>query len=178
MGTATTQKTAVPTKLVNGLNEDRRREFQASGRYTQCAALGGLPPNEAERTETPLASPEAPITDSDVMGEAAPAATETAAEPRAEEPAAPEPVDIPAILESRSESDTPADEPVAVQPEGGDDHAETGDEALLPDAQSLHGGETETETETESEEGEPAGPAEEEEPKPVGQRLEEGRQEP
>ncbi|MCW5689950.1 MAG: Rne/Rng family ribonuclease, partial [Pseudolabrys sp.] len=116
------------------------------------AALGGLPPNEAERTETPLASPEAPITDSDVMGEAAPAETETAAEPRAEEPAAPEPVDIPAILESRSESDTPADEPVAVQPEGGDDHAETGDEALLPDAQSLHGGETETE----SEEGEPA----------------------
>ncbi|MCW5691409.1 MAG: Rne/Rng family ribonuclease [Pseudolabrys sp.] len=106
------------------------------------AALGGLPPEEADRTETPLASAEAPIADSDVMA-AAPAEAEAAAE----EAAPSEPVDIPAILESRAEAEPAAgepaaDQPVAVQPEGGDDHAETGDEVLMPDAQSLSGGET------------------------------------
>ena len=38
MDTTTATKTAVPAALVNGLNEDLRREFQAIVRYTQFAA--------------------------------------------------------------------------------------------------------------------------------------------
>lgn len=38
MSTATTRKTVAPAALVNGLNEDLRREFQAIVRYTQFAA--------------------------------------------------------------------------------------------------------------------------------------------
>ena len=38
MDTATATKTAAPAALVNGLNEDLRREFQAIVRYTQFAA--------------------------------------------------------------------------------------------------------------------------------------------
>lgn len=38
MDTATKKKPAVPEALVNGLNEDLRREFQAIVRYTQFAA--------------------------------------------------------------------------------------------------------------------------------------------
>ncbi len=97
------------------------------------AALGGLPPEEAERTEVALSEPEAPIADSDVIADAAPA----------EEPAAPEAIDIPAVIESRAEPAPAADEPLSFEPEGGEDHAETGDEALLPDAQSLRASEGE-----------------------------------
>ena len=98
------------------------------------AALGGLPPEEAERTEVPQSESEAPIADSEFVADVAPATTE--------EPAPSEPVDIPSIIESRAETAPAVDEPVAVEPEGGDDHAETGDEVLLPDAQSAQGAET------------------------------------
>ncbi|MBS0535268.1 MAG: Rne/Rng family ribonuclease [Proteobacteria bacterium] len=103
-------------------------------------ALGGLPAGEIERTEVALSESGAPITDSEVVTDIAP---DQAAEAKADEPAPSEPVDIPAILEARAEEAAPVSDPAAFAPEGGEDHAETGDEALMPDAQSLHGGEGE-----------------------------------
>ncbi|MBS0246605.1 MAG: Rne/Rng family ribonuclease [Proteobacteria bacterium] len=110
---------------------------ELSGEAAFEIALGGLPPDDAERTEAPHSGAEAPIADSDVIAETPSAVTTS------EEPAQAEPVDIPSMFESRAEVAPAAEEPVAVEPEGGEDHAETGDEVLLPDAQSLSNGEAE-----------------------------------
>ncbi|RDV05557.1 Rne/Rng family ribonuclease [Undibacter mobilis] len=95
------------------------------------AALGGISPTENDRTEFPLS--DAPAS----------ADVDTSAEAPADMQPLPtsEELDLPPLRQSHIETpaavETADEQPVAVQPEGGDDHAETADEALLPDAQSI-----------------------------------------
>ena len=97
------------------------------------AALGGVTPPEAEHTEFPLSDATAPV-----------AAETSAATPAEAEHPLPtsEEIELPPLPQAHIaapvevEAET-ADETGAMQPEGGDDHAETGDETLLPDAQSV-----------------------------------------
>ena len=98
------------------------------------AALGGITPVEAGHAEFPLSDTQGSEAHgaSDVTAEAAPEGVEHPL-PTSEE------IDLPPLPEARTETRTAVDEPVAVEPEGGDDHAETGDEVLLPDAQSIRG---------------------------------------
>ncbi|MFA6265330.1 MAG: Rne/Rng family ribonuclease [Pseudolabrys sp.] len=99
------------------------------------AALGGITPPEADHTEFPLSDSTAPVADSDMIAEAAQIEAAPAAEhllPTSEE------IDLPPFLaESPVAAEATTDGPAVGEPEGGEDHAETGDEALLPDAQSL-----------------------------------------
>ena len=99
------------------------------------AALGGVTPPEAEHTEFPLSDA------------GAPAGTEISVETPAEtEHPLPtsEEIDLPPLPQAHVAAhvagpaeDGAVDETGAMEPEGGEDHAETGDEALMPDAQSI-----------------------------------------
>lgn len=93
------------------------------------AALGGVTPPEAEHTEFPLSDAHAPA---EVEAVAA-----TPAE--AEHPPTSEEIDLPPLPQAHvAPADVEAiDETSAMEPEGAEDHAETGDEVLLPDAQSI-----------------------------------------
>ncbi len=99
------------------------------------AALGGVTPPEAEHTEFPLSDA------------GAPAGTEISAETPAETkhplPTSEE-IDLPPLPQAYVAAhvavpaeDEAVDETGAMEPEGGEDHAETGDETLMPDAQSI-----------------------------------------
>jgi len=92
------------------------------------AALGGVTPPQAEHTEFPLSDANAPVE--------AEASAETPAETEHPLPTSEE-IDLPPLPQAPVAAQTEAaDETGAMQPEGGEDHAETGDETLLPDAQS------------------------------------------
>ncbi len=99
------------------------------------AALGGVTPPEAEHTEFPLSDASAPA-EAEASAEA-PAAAEHQL-PTSEE------IELPPLPQAHIQT-APAEEAIdtgAMKPEGGEDHAETGDETLLPDAQTIAAGES------------------------------------
>lgn len=95
------------------------------------AALGGVTPPQAEHIEFPLSDANAPAEASAEM----PAEAEQPL-PTSEEIELPPLPQAHVVASSESEATV---ETGTMQPEGGEDHAETGDETLLPDAQSISG---------------------------------------
>jgi len=95
------------------------------------AALGGVTLPEGEHTEFPLSDANAPA-DAEISA-GTPAETEHPL-PTSEE------IDLPPLPQAHVAApaeDEAVEETGAMEPEGGEDHAETGDEALMPDAQSI-----------------------------------------
>lgn len=100
---------------------------ETAGEVLGEAALGGVTPPEAEHTEFPLSDATAP------------AEVEASAEAEHPLPTSEE-IDLPPLPQAHvaapAEAEA-ADETGIMEPEGGEDHAETGDETLMPDAQSI-----------------------------------------
>jgi ribonuclease E len=111
------------------------------------AALGGLPVEQPELTALPVSEAEFPAADIEAAEIPAEATTvlnaATGEQPAEESPSLETPAHDVAADEAPALEAQPAvtevgepDVAPATVPEGGDDHAETGDEMLLPDAQS------------------------------------------
>jgi ribonuclease E len=114
------------------------------------AALGGIAPVEPDMALEPLGAPDTPlpaVTEAELtaheaaLDSAQKAEHETSHEPHDATEAAGEPVsepvaEQPPMLAAPQDAAARAEAAALVEPEGGEDHAETGDEMLAPDAQS------------------------------------------